>query len=150
VQTLIGLLFESQNKVEEARKRYEKALSLDSTAPIAANNLAWLMAEHGGNLDVALQLAQTAKAKLPDAPEVSDTLGWVYYKKELFDQAVTALAESTAKRPDVAMYHYHLGLSLAKKGDGSRARDSLTTALKLDSKAAQADEARGVLARLSP
>jgi len=52
---------ESMGKPEEARKRYEAALSLDPTAAIAANNLAWMTAETGGNLDVALQLAQTAK-----------------------------------------------------------------------------------------
>ncbi len=70
-----------QNKPDEARKLYEHALSLDPQMPVAANNLAWDYAERGQNLDVALNLAQTAKAKLPNTAAVSDTLGWVYYKK---------------------------------------------------------------------
>ncbi len=57
---------EAQGKRAEARRRYEQVLQMDRHAPVAANNLAYIYAEHGGNLDVALQLAQTAKAALPD------------------------------------------------------------------------------------
>ena len=44
-----------------------------------------------------LQLAQTAKAKLPDNPGVNDTLGWVYHKKGLGTQAVAALQEAVTR-----------------------------------------------------
>ena len=33
------------------------------------------------DVDAALPLAETAKEALPDDPSVSDTLGWIYYKK---------------------------------------------------------------------
>jgi hypothetical protein len=49
--------------------------------PLAENNLAYPMLEHGGNTDVARSLAQTARQKLPDSPDVADTLAWAYYKK---------------------------------------------------------------------
>jgi len=148
VHTLIGTLLESQDKVEEAKKRYEQALGFEHDAPVAANNLAWLIAEHGGNLDVALQLAQTAKSKLPESPAVGDTLGWVYYKKGLFTQAVAALKDSVARQPDTALFQYHLGLSSAKSGDTALARTSLEKALKLDPRARDAEQARTELARL--
>jgi tetratricopeptide (TPR) repeat protein len=150
VHTFVGTLLESQNRMEEARHRYEQALGIDPHAAIAANNLAYLIAEHGGNLDVALQLAQTAKANLPDSPAVDDTLGWVYYKKGLFDQAVTALKGAVVKEPKVAAFQYHLGLSSAKakNGDVRLARQSLETALKLDPKASEANAARAALSEL--
>src|SRR5438045_3759599 len=72
--TLLGIIAEMQNRPVDARSRYERALQLEPKAATAANNLAWLYAESGENLDVALQLAQTAKAGLPDTPEVNDTL----------------------------------------------------------------------------
>jgi tetratricopeptide (TPR) repeat protein len=150
VQTLIGTLLESQQRFDEAKKRYEEALQLDPNAPVAANNLAWLIAERGGNLDVALQLAQKAKAGRPESAEISDTLGWVFYKKGLFSQAVTALAESVAKKPEVAVFQYHLGLSYAKAGRAGLARETLNTALALDPKSPQAAEARAELSRLPP
>jgi tetratricopeptide (TPR) repeat protein len=146
--TMIGMLLEEQNRVEEARKRYEQALAADSTAAVPANNLAWLIAEHGGNLDEALRLAQTAKAALPESPFVTDTLGWIYYKKGLLPQAVTALKESVEKEPRVATFHYHLGLSQAKNGDAAQARESLQTALKLDPDSSLAAEAKRALGAL--
>ena len=82
--TLAGIILLGQGKNDQARTRFQRALQIDPTAPVPANNLAWMMADSGGNLDEALQLAQTATRRLPDSAEVSDTLGFIYYKKGLF------------------------------------------------------------------
>ena len=66
---MIGVILEVQNKKDEAIKRYERALAIDPQAPVAANNLAWEYAERGGNLDVALRLAQVAVSKGPKQPD---------------------------------------------------------------------------------
>ena len=50
--TLIGMLLEADNKRDEARRRYEQALSVDPRSPVPANNLAWMYAERGENLDL--------------------------------------------------------------------------------------------------
>ena len=68
--------------------RFERVIGLDPDAPVAANNSAWMYAESGGNLDVALQLAQTAQRGLPESAEVSNTLGFIYYKKNLLTLAI--------------------------------------------------------------
>jgi tetratricopeptide (TPR) repeat protein len=147
--TMSGMLLNSQHKRAEAKKHYEQALSIDERSPVAANNLAWMYVEDGGNLDVALQLAQTAKSVSPDSGDINDTLGWIYYKKGLVSQAVSALKESVGKQPDNVTFKYHLGFALAKSGDSAAARQTLETALKLDPKSGQADEARAALAKLS-
>ena len=72
---MLGTILELQGKKDEAKERYSKALQIDPRAAVAANNLAWIDANSNGNLDVALQLAQTAKAQLPNRHEVDDTLG---------------------------------------------------------------------------
>ena len=118
--TMIGMIHELQNNKEEARRWYEKALAIDTNAPVAANNLAWMTAEQGGNLDVALQLAQTAKARLPDSHQVDDTLGWVYYKKGLHTLAIGSFQSSIQKDPKNPVYHYHLGLAYAKTATRTR------------------------------
>jgi tetratricopeptide (TPR) repeat protein len=128
--TMAAMILHMQNKVVEARARYEKVMEVDPQAAVAANNLAWLYAEGGGNLDLALQLAQTAKAKLPTSPEVNDTLGWIYYKKNLPELAIPLLQESVAAAPANPVFHYHLGLAYSKKGDEASARHSLDRALK--------------------
>jgi tetratricopeptide (TPR) repeat protein len=146
--TMVGMLHELQNNKEDAKRWYEKALVADSGAPVAANNLAWLTVEEGGNLDVALQLAQAAKSRLPNSPEVDDTLGWVYYKKGLNTLAIGSFQASIDKDQKNALYHYHLGLAYAKNGDRDKARVSLEQALSLNPKFDGAAEAQKTLASL--
>ena len=144
--TLVATILHTQNRIPEARDRYQRVLSIDSRSPVAANNLAWLYAETGGNLDVAVDLALTARARLPEVPAVNDTLGWVYYKKDRPRQAIPPLEESVAKEPTNALYQFHLGLAYAKAGEKPKARAALEQALKLNPQFAGSDEARRVLA----
>jgi len=65
---MVGTLLIVQNKAADARRSYSRALEIDPNAAVAANNLAWLQAEAGENLDVALNLAQLAKRQLPVRP----------------------------------------------------------------------------------
>ncbi len=81
--TLLGMIHEGLKEYDKAKTRYEQALKINPKFGPAANNLAWLYAEQGGNIDTALGLAQTAREQLPQDPNVADTLGWVYYKKNV-------------------------------------------------------------------
>jgi tetratricopeptide (TPR) repeat protein len=148
-RTMVGAILQTQNKREEAKKAYRETLAVDSTAAVAANNLAWMVTEDNGNLDDALQLVQTARTKLPDSPEVNDTLGWIYYKKGMHDLAIAAFKQSVEKQPNTATFQYHLGLAAAKAGQFTQARQALETALRLDPKSADAGEAKAALSRLS-
>jgi tetratricopeptide (TPR) repeat protein len=146
--TLSGMILESQGKTADAQARFERVMQVDAEAPVAANNLAWLYAEKGGNLDVALQLAQTAKRKLPDTAEVNDTLGFIYYKKNLPALAIPPLRASAEKDPNNAMYHYHLGLAYARAGENAQALQSLNRALTIAPNFDGAQDARTVLSSL--
>ncbi len=148
-KTMIAVLLQLQGDMPAAEKAYEHALQIDPTAPVAANNLAYMYTTRSGNLDIALQLAQTAKQKLPDEPAIADTLGWIYYKKNLPELAVPALLQSATQDPKNHLYHYHLGLAYAKLGEKSKARASLERAIHIQSTGADADDARRVLASLS-
>ena len=130
--TLIAMLYQVEGKVTEARQRYERILQIDPGAAVAANNLGFIYAEEGGNLDVALQLAQTAKAKLPDVPEVDDTLGLIYLKKNLPSLAVPLFEQAAAKDPKNATYHYRLGLAAIKAGDVNKGKQALEQVIKLN------------------
>jgi tetratricopeptide (TPR) repeat protein len=136
------MLFEAEGNLAKAKEQYEAVLRIDPSAAVASNNLAYLYAQEDTNLDVALSLAQNAKAKLPDAPEVSDTLGWVYLKKGLASLAVPQLEDAATKLPKNGVVHYHLGVALAKVGDVARSKKSLELALTLPIDSATAAEAR--------
>src|SRR5918993_5120918 len=126
---MLGTILELQGRKDEAKARYNKALQTDPRAAVAANNLAWIDANNNGNLDVALQLAQTAKAQLPNRHEVDDTLGYIYYKKGLSSMAIEALSASTTRQPDNPNYNYHLALAHHQNGDKEQARKLLLKAL---------------------
>ena len=148
-RTMVGMILEVQGKRDEAKRSYAATVADLGVAPIAANNLAFMYAEDGTNLDAALQLASAAKKEMPDSPEINDTLGWVYYKKDLPSQAVGLLEESVKKMPDNADILYHLGMTYAKLGDKGKSRDALERALKLNPKMASAANARQTLSTVS-
>ena len=145
---MIGMIFEMQSRIDEAKRTYERVVELDPRAAVASNNLAWIYAEHGGNLDLALQLAQAASAVLPDNGQVSDTLGWVYLKKGLGSLAVPAFQRAVENEPSNAIFHYHLGLAYVQGGDKDRARQSLQTVLKLRPNPTMAADATKALSSL--
>jgi tetratricopeptide (TPR) repeat protein len=77
-----------------------------------------------------------------------DTLGWVYYKKGLYDSAIGEFTDCLEKMPDNPTVIYHLGMAYYKKGDHEKARTELQKALQLDKSFSEADEAKRVLAGL--
>jgi tetratricopeptide (TPR) repeat protein len=130
--TMVGMILQATGDVDGARARFERVMEIDSEAAVAANNLAWIYAETGGNLDVALHLAQTAQKRLPEAAAVSDTLGYIYYKKNLTSLAISTLKLGTEKDPENPTYHYHLGLAYADAEDTVRASEAFGRALALN------------------
>jgi tetratricopeptide (TPR) repeat protein len=147
-RTMVATLLHLQNKVDDARKQYEQIVQETRGTAVASNNLAWLYSTSGGNLDVALNLAQFAKRALPDRPEVSDTLGWVYYQKGLLQFAQDALEQSVLKEPDNPIYQYHLGVIYAGRGERAKAARALDRALAINPTFDGADDARRVSAQL--
>ena len=147
--TMLGTILELQGKLDDAKSRYGKALQIDPRAAVAANNLAWINARTNGNLDMALQLAQTAKAGLPNRHEIDDTIGFIYYKKGLSSMAIDALTASTQKQPDNPTYNYHLALAQHQHGNKEEARRLLQKALSSKSNFEGADEAKKLLDSLA-
>ena len=141
-----GMIFERAQRWDEAQRAYERVLQLDTGNAIAKNNLAWLLVSHGGNIDVALGLAQQAKEKLEDNLQVTDTIGWIYYKKKVYKMALDYLKQCVQKDGKNATFQYQLGLTYWQLGDTSEARRALLTALTLDSRLPEAATARQVLA----
>jgi tetratricopeptide (TPR) repeat protein len=131
--TLVGMIDLMQQRFSDAQRTFERVLQLDPRAAVAANNLAWIYAEHGGSLDIALQLAEIATGALPNQPEAHDTLGWIFYKKDLLAPAIRALKQSVELDPSNATASYHLALAYQKSGDNNEARRTFEAFLKLDS-----------------
>ena len=88
---LAGVKAEDSNDVKTAIQNYERAVRGGEPSGVAANNLAWLYAQQGTNLNRALELAQTAQSLLPHDPAVLDTLGVVHLRMREYSEAIKAL-----------------------------------------------------------
>ena len=85
---LLGVIYYTQREFELAEKHYRAALAVKPDSPMAANNLAYLLAVQGKDLETAMSLAVKARELLPEDPNVMDTMGLVYYRKGLYDYAI--------------------------------------------------------------
>lgn len=142
---MLGMIHQSRHEFDKAQSRYEAILKLNPRFAPAANNLAWIMVEQGGNLDVALGHAQTAREANSNDPHIADTLGWLYYKKNAFLLAVNLLKESIEKLPNEPEVFFHYGMAQAKNNNAPEAKKALQTALKLNPSFSGAEEARKTL-----
>ena len=127
----IALAMESIGMRHEALPYYKTVLSTDPSNALALNNLAFLMAEEGRDLDSALTYIQKAKHQYPDDVNIADTMGWIYFKKSLNDDALSIFKDLVKRNPANALFRYHLGAVQYKKGDIPAAKQSLQTALTL-------------------
>src|SRR5690348_9491442 len=129
VVATLALTLDSAGRKQEAKMAYEQCLKLEPRHGVCLNNLAYLLAENNGDLDQALTYAQRAKQLLPNLYEVADTLGWIYLKKQLTDNAIQSFKEIVARQPAHSTYRYHLGMAYAQKGDRPKAIQELNKAL---------------------
>jgi tetratricopeptide (TPR) repeat protein len=147
---LAGEMYESQSSWDQAKGMYQKALEIQPDNPLASNNLAYVMLQQGGNVDVAMAMAQTARRGMPDSSNAADTLGWAYFQKGVYRSAIDLFQESlrlSEKRgaADDPTVHYHLGLAYQKANQPAQARQQLERALKINP---NNSEARKALAEL--
>lgn len=127
----LALALQSAGRIQEARDAYEQAIKLNPEDGTALNNLAYLIAESGsGDLDQALTYAQRAKQVAPNLSEVSDTLGWIYLKKNMSDNAMDIFQGLVNQKPANSTYRFHLGMAYAQKGDKPKALLELQKALR--------------------
>lgn len=144
----IAQLQEKRANWNQAQTAYQKSLELEPDNVVAKNNLAWSYAEHGGNIDVALRLAQEANQAKPDDPEICDTLGWIYMKKNTLGDAIQALKKSVALVPKNPEYSYHLGIAYLRAGDTIKAKEFLEGTLQIEPNSPFAQDVRRMLVSL--
>jgi len=143
---LAGGIYEAKQDWDNAKQQYQKVLQIQPDNPLASNNLAYVMLEQGGNVEVAFAMAQTARRQFPDNPNSADTLGWAFYHKGVYTSAITQFKAALKKEPDNALFNYHLGLAYAKSGQAALARQQLDRVLKINPNFPDVDQLRRALA----
>jgi tetratricopeptide (TPR) repeat protein len=126
----LGMIESGRGQADAAVDYYRRALTIRPDEPISANNLAAMYADQGrGNAEEAIRLAQDIVRRYPNEAGFADTLGWVYFRKGLYRDAVEQLQRAVtlaSKRGgDNSLYRWHLGAALKENGDHLAARREL-------------------------
>jgi tetratricopeptide (TPR) repeat protein len=134
----LAMLMQMAGRVQESAALYRRVIELQPNNVVALNNLAWIMCEHEGQYEQALQLAQQGLKTAPNYIDLIDTRGFIYYKLGQYDKAVQDFTECiklySENNPGKTNSYFHLATALVKLDEKSDAVDALNIALELNNK----------------
>jgi tetratricopeptide (TPR) repeat protein len=145
---LLGMLEESRGNRSQAELYYKKSLQIRPGQPVAANNLAYMMLQNGGNVDVALSLAQIAQRGMQGSTSAADTLAWAYYHKGAYAFARDLLEDAVKKEPNNPTLQFHLGMVYSELADKNKAALHLKRAIILAPTSSSGRDAKTALEAL--
>jgi len=145
----IAQIYVKYKEYKQAIAAYERLLERKPGLWPAANDLAYLLSETGGDLDKALTLAQKSLAQRSEEPAILDTIGWIFLKKGDVNKAIEYLERARSRMVTVSpSLSYHLGAAYAKAGMTAAAREYLKKAVSSTADFMGKEEAQTILKRL--
>ena len=117
----LGVVYDKWGRKDDSIAQMKKVISLDPKNANALNYLGYTYADLGQDLDEAERLIKEALKQKPDDGYITDSLGWVYYKKGLFSKAVTFLEKAASLEPEDPIILEHLGDAYLKDNQNQKA-----------------------------
>ncbi len=131
-----GETAEQAGLFDKAAAMLQKSLGMQDDPQMIAttsNYLGYMWVEHDQHVDEGGDLIKKALEIDPENGAYLDSLGWYYYKKSQFDQAVEQLQKAVEKtKPEDATVYEHLGDAYLKVNETAKAVDCWKKALDLD------------------
>ncbi|MCL2845623.1 MAG: tetratricopeptide repeat protein [Chitinivibrionia bacterium] len=117
----LGVASERIGEFERAINYFKEVLAMNPRHPIAANNLAYMWAERGINLDEAMFLVRIALEDEPDNGAYLDTYGWILFNKGRYEEALPPLLRAAELLPEEYVVFYHIARTYLALGDKDNA-----------------------------
>jgi len=127
----LGMMYENMKEREKAVATMRQVIAVDDTNATALNYVGYSYAEKGERLDEAEALIKKALAVKPDDALVMDSLGWVYYQKKDYKQALEILEKAINNNPKEPTIQEHAGDACLALQDKNKARMYYEKALNL-------------------
>ncbi len=140
-----GISLERSKQWARAEADFLKALELEPDQPLVLNYLGYSWLEQGIHLDRAQAMIENAAAQRPRDGYIVDSLGWAYYLRGDFVEAVKQLEQAVVLVADDPTINDHLGDAYWRIGRRLEARYQWERALGLNPEEPQADTIRGKL-----
>jgi len=128
-----GAFYKEIGKLDEAVKRFEKALSIKPDYAQAHNNLGVVLKDLG-QLDNSIKSLKKALAIEPDYAQAHNNLGVAFQELGQLDAAVKSYEKTLAIKPDYPQAHNNLGIVHQERGqiDDAVKQYEKAVAIKLD------------------
>jgi tetratricopeptide (TPR) repeat protein len=130
----LGVVYDKANKKQASMDAMRRVIELDPKHANALNYLGYTYADLGQNLDEAERLVKEALKHKPNDGYITDSLGWVYYKKGQFDKALRYLKKAVELVPDDPIMLEHMGDAYLKLNDRPNALKYYQKSLKVKEK----------------
>ncbi|MCP4114110.1 MAG: tetratricopeptide repeat protein [Desulfobacteraceae bacterium] len=105
----LGIVQDKSGQKEACIESMKKVIELEPSNANALNYLGYTYAEMGENLATAEELVSRALAIKPEDGFITDSLGWIYYKKGLISEAVAILEKAADLTQFDPVITEHLG-----------------------------------------
>lgn len=105
----MGIALDNLDRFFEAEQYFERCIKLDPNHATALNYLAYSWAEKDMRLDTAMDYIKRALEIEPESGAFLDTLGWIYYRLEQYEDALEYIQKARAQMPEDPTILEHLG-----------------------------------------
>ncbi len=122
-----AFLLEQLDRVDEAIHQMRLILAKDPTDATALNALGYTLADRTDQLDEAYELIKLAYEKSPESGPITDSMGWVEFKRGNYERADELLTKAYELLPDPEVAA-HLIEVLYTRGETTRLQELLDQA----------------------
>lgn len=144
----LGNLYDRMGRTPKMIAKMREVIALDQNHFHALNYLAYTLAESGNDLDEAEELALRALDLQPNDGYILDTVGWVYFKKGNFEEAIRYLEAAFKQKPSESVIAEHLGDAYYVFQLKEKAKDMYLRAVALETDAKKLSEIRAKLSNM--
>ena len=136
----LGVVYDKMNRKDESIAAMKRVIEINGEHANALNYLGYTYADLGINLDEAEALVRRALKLRPDDGYITDSLGWVFYQKGKYEEALQGLLKASELAPEDPVIIEHVGDAYLKLGDKAKALQYYQRSLSLREEDSERDK----------
>ena len=129
---LLGLIYVSQKKFQQALKYYENGIKIDPNFALIYNNLGLLFSENIPDEKKAEDFFKKSISLNQTIPEPYNNLGNLYKSQDKFEKAIDCFNKATDKDPKFFHSYHNLGNIYIALGDFNLAKKNFEKAININ------------------
>ena len=128
----LGAMYERMGRVQDSLQQMRRVLDVEPNNYSALNFIGYTMADQNDNLDEAERLIRRALLLSPGNGAITDSLGWVLYRRGKYQEALDYLKRADSISPGEPVIIMHVGDAYQKLGEREKAIEQYRRALTFD------------------